>query len=95
MMVESGVVKESNSPWAAPIVLVREKDGNLRFCVHYRKLNACTVWDVYPFPRIKESFAILGNAKFFSTLYLTRRYWQVPIHPNDQMKTAFVTPIGL
>ena len=64
-MLDSEIIVPSTSPWAAPIVLVRKKDGTIRFCVDYRKLNAVTHKDAYPLPRIEESLAGLGKAKFF------------------------------
>ncbi|XP_041961507.1 uncharacterized protein LOC121719796 [Alosa sapidissima] len=60
-MLDSGVVKESASPWAAPVVLAKKKDGSLRFCVDYRKLNAVTHKDSFPLPRIEESLASLSG----------------------------------
>uniref|UniRef100_A0A8C7XN19 ribonuclease H n=1 Tax=Oryzias sinensis TaxID=183150 RepID=A0A8C7XN19_9TELE len=94
-MLERGVIKESKSPWAAPIVLVRKKDGTLRFCVDYRKLNAVTHKDAFPLPRIEETLTSLSQAEWFSTLDLASGYWQVEMHPEDQEKTAFTTPLGL
>lgn len=94
-MLESGVVRESASPWAAPIVLVKKKDGSWRFCVDYRKLNALTHKDAYPLPRIEESLTGLKAAKWYSTLDLASGYWQVEMDPADRKKTAFTTPFGL
>lgn len=94
-MIDSKIVRPSTSPWASPIVLVRKKDGTLRFCVDYRKLNLLTHKDAYPLPRIEESLASLTNAKFFSTLDLHSGYWQVQMAPKDREKTAFTTPMGL
>lgn len=94
-MLENGVVRESSSPWAAPVVLVRKKDGSWRFCVDYRKLNQVTHKDAFPLPRIEESLTTLKKAAFYSTLDLACGYWQVEVDPRDQEKTAFVTPLGL
>ena len=94
-MLETGVVRESSSPWAAPIVLVKKKDGSWRFCVDYRKLNAVTHKDAYPLPRIEESLTCLKKAAWYSTLDLAAGYWQVEVDPKDREKTAFTTPMGL
>ncbi|XP_063785579.1 uncharacterized protein LOC134933980 [Pseudophryne corroboree] len=94
-MRSNGVIRESHSPWAAPMVLVKKKDGQLRFCVDYRKLNSVTHRDAYPLPRIEESLTALKAAKYFSTLDLTSGYWQVQMAEADKEKTAFVTPMGL
>ena len=94
-MKEADVIQESQSPWAAPMVLVKKKDGTIRFCVDYRKLNDITHKDAYPLPRIEESLTALGSAAYFSTLDLTSGYWQVPMAVEDREKTAFVTPMGL
>lgn len=94
-MLEKGVIKESSSPWAAPIVLVKKKDGSWIFCVNYRKLNAVTHKDAFPLPRIEETLTNLTQAEWFSTLDLASGYWQVEIDPQDREKTAFTTPLGL
>ncbi|KAL2085758.1 hypothetical protein ACEWY4_019078 [Coilia grayii] len=94
-MLDGGVITESASPWAAPVVLVRKKDGGLRFCVDYRKLNSVTHKDAYPLPRIEESLTGLRKAAWYSTLDLASGYWQVEVHPHDKEKTAFTTPMGL
>ena len=94
-LLSKGVVQESTSPWASPIVLVRKKCGGLRLCVDYRRLNSVTVPDAYPLPRIDESLDALHGAKYFSTIDLVSGYWQITMDPDDQAKTAFTTPMGL
>ncbi|KAI3374165.1 hypothetical protein L3Q82_006024 [Scortum barcoo] len=94
-MLEKGVIRESCSPWAAHIVLVKKKHGSWRFCVDYRKLNAVTHKDAFPLPRIEETLTNLTRAKWFSTLDLASGYWQVEMDPQDREKTAFSTPLGL
>ena len=74
-MEEEGIIEHSSSEWAAPIVLVPKKDGTLRFCVDYRKLNSVSETDAYPMPRIDEMIDRLGKAKYITTLDLTRGYW--------------------
>ena len=74
---------------------MRKKDGTVRLCVDYRRLNATTVGDAYPLPRIHESFDALVGAQYFTTLDLASGYHQIAMHPTDQPKTAFVTPSGL
>ncbi|PIK61796.1 hypothetical protein BSL78_01251 [Apostichopus japonicus] len=93
-MLEKGVIQESYSSWTAPTVLVRKKDGKIRICVDYRRLNALTRKDAYPLPRIDESLNALGHARLFSTLDLVSGYWQVAMNPEDQQKTAFTTLWG-
>ena len=94
-MERAGVIKKSNSPYASPIVVVQKKDGSIRLCVDYRRLNSKTRRDAFPLPRIDEALDALGKAKYFSTLDLTSGYWQVQVAEKDQPKTAFTTPMGL
>ena len=93
-MEEDGVIEASGSEWAAPIVVVK-KDGNIRLCVDYRRLNSVTAVDAYPMPRADELIDQLGKAKYITTLDLARGYWQVPMSDQDKGKTAFTTPKGL
>lgn len=94
-LLESQVIRESSSPYASPIVLVRKKDGSLRMCVDYRPLNGKTRKDAFPLPRIEESLDALSGARWFSTIDLASGYNQVPVLEKDRPKTAFCTPFGL
>ena len=94
-MLDAGVVRESASPWASPVVIVPKKDGSLRFCIDYRKLNNITVKNCYPLPNIDDIFTYLGEAKYFSCLDLKSGYWQIAMNEGDKEKTAFVTHQGL
>ena len=94
-MLKEDVIQPSSSAWASPIVLVTKKDGSVRFCVDYRKLNGLTRKDAYPLPRITECLDTLAGAKWFCTLDLASGYWQVPMAEKDRPKTAFTVGGGL
>ena len=94
-MEREGIIERSSSEWAFPIVLVKKKDGSLRMCVDYRRLNAITDADAYPMPRVDDMIDALGKAKYITTLDLARGYWQVPVQEESRSRTAFPTPFGL
>ena len=94
-MKAQGVVTDSNSPWASPPVLVRKKDGTMRFCIDYQTLNATTVPDQYLLPRSDDVLDALETCAFFSVIDLKLGYWQIPMKPQDAEKTAFRTAEGL
>ena len=94
-MQKQGIVKPSCSPWASSVVIVPKKDGSKCFCVDYRHLNRVTRKDVYPLPHIDDVLDTLAKAKYFSTLDLSARYWQVELDLESQPKTAFMTHCGL
>ncbi|KAL2078911.1 hypothetical protein ACEWY4_024655 [Coilia grayii] len=94
-LLQTQIIRESNSPYSSPIVLVKKKDGSLRMCVDYRQLNAKTRKDAFPLPRIEETLDMLSGARWFSTMDLASGYNQVPVTEADRAKTAFCTPFGL
>ena len=94
-MVQQGVaVPAPPTEFAAPVVFAPKKDGTLRFCVDYRRLNATTVGDAYPIPRMDECIDSLEDARVLSTLDANSRYGQIPIAPKDQDKTTLTTHYG-
>ena len=94
-MLNSGVIRESSSPWASPILFTDKKDLTKRFCVDFRLLNALTTKDRYPLPRIDDSLDLLGGNRYFTSLDLKSGYWQKRVDINDVPKTAFICPFGL
>ena len=92
-MLGQVLIEPSKSGWASNVVMVK-KDGTLRFCVDYRKLNSVTVKDVYPLPRIDACSDTLAGSQWFSTFDLRAGYHQVKLHPRDAHKTTFLTRRG-
>uniref|UniRef100_A0A3Q2XXG7 Gypsy retrotransposon integrase-like protein 1 n=1 Tax=Hippocampus comes TaxID=109280 RepID=A0A3Q2XXG7_HIPCM len=93
-LLDAGIIRESQSPFASPIVLVKKKNGSIRLCIDYRKLNLRTIRDAYALPNIEETFAALSGAKWFSVMDLKSGYYQVEVAEEDKPKTAFVCPLG-
>ena len=93
-LLESGVIRESESPFSSPIVVVRKKNGDIRLCIDYRKLNLQTIKDAYALPNLEESFSALTGSRWFSVLDLKSGYYQIEMADVDKAKTAFVTPLG-
>jgi len=86
------MIQDSNSPWASPILLVKKKDGDLRMCIDYHKLNKQTVPDKYPLPRIDDLLDQLKGTKYFTTLDMASGYHHIAIASELRPVTAFVTP---
>ena len=94
-MLKGEAIQESASPWASPVVLIRKKDGALRFCIDCRRLNVVTRKDTFPLPRIDDLLDQLKGKSIFTTLDAKRGYWQIRVQEESQEKTAFVTFDGL
>ncbi|GBG60083.1 hypothetical protein CBR_g414 [Chara braunii] len=94
-LLDKGWIRPNSSPYGAPVLFVRKKNKDLRLCIDYRKLNAQTVKNAGPLPRIDDLLERLGSANFFSKLDLKSGYHQISIRPQDRYKTAFKTPYWL
>jgi hypothetical protein len=94
-LLKKGLIHPSLSPWGCPAIFVKKKDQSLRMCVDYRPLNAVTVKNKYPLPRIDILFDQLSKANVFFKIDLRSGYHQIKIHPKDVPKTAFSTRYGL
>ena len=90
-----GAIEPSTSPFSRPTILVKTKDGTMRLCIDYRKLNSFTKKNAHPIPRIEDIFDTISGSKYFTTLDLGMGYHQVQIRPEYREKTAFNTLYGL
>ena len=88
-MLRAGVIQESTSPYASPIVLVKKKEGTTRFCIDFRQVNRLTISDATPIPDQEQIFTKLSKAKFFTKIDMTKGYWQVSIEKKSRKYTAF------
>ena len=94
-MLDIGAIRPSDSPWCSAVVLVKKKNGELRFCIDLRKLNMRTIKDAYNLPRIDETLERLKGSCVFSSLDLKSGYWQVEIEEESKQYTAFTLgPLG-
>lgn len=93
-LLAKGFIRPSASPFGAPVLFVRKKDGSYRLCVDYRALNKNTIRDAYPLPRIDDLLDRLHGAQFFTSLDMQMGYHQVEVAPDDVPKTAMRTRYG-
>ncbi|GJZ53888.1 putative reverse transcriptase domain-containing protein, partial [Tanacetum coccineum] len=91
---DKGFIRPSHSPWGAPVLFVKKKDGSFRMCIDYRELNKITIKNRYPLPRIDDLFDQLQGACYFSKIDLRSGYHQLRVHEDDIPKTAFRTRYG-
>ncbi|XP_063949939.1 uncharacterized protein LOC135152774 [Daucus carota subsp. sativus] len=90
-LLDKEVIRPSVSPWGAPVLFVKKKDGSMRLCIDYRELNKLTIKNKYPLPQIDDLFDQLKGATYFSKIDLRSGYHQLKIKPEDIPKTAFRT----
>lgn len=93
-LLAAGIIKESRSPYASPIVVARKRNGAVRMCIDYRTLNSRTIPDQYTVPRIDEALDCLAGSRWFSVLDLRSGYYQINMAEEDKEKTAFICPLG-
>ena len=93
-LLDKGFIRPSVSPWGAPVLFVKKKDGTLRMCIDYRQINKVTVKNKYPLPRIEDLFDQLKGAGVFSKIDLRSGYYQLRVKEVDVPKTAFRTRYG-
>ncbi|XP_031745581.1 uncharacterized protein LOC116406021 [Cucumis sativus] len=93
-LLDKGFIRPSVSPWGAPVLFVKKKDGSMRLCIDYRELNKVTVKNRYPLPRIDDLFDQLQGATVFSKIDLRSGYHQLRIRDRDIPKTAFRSRYG-
>ena len=88
-MLDGGAIRPSQSTWCNAVVLIWKKDGGLRFCIDFQRLNTRTKKDSYPLPRMQETMESLVGAQFFSTMDLKSGFWQVKMSEKSRQYTAF------
>ncbi|GJV09979.1 putative reverse transcriptase domain-containing protein [Tanacetum coccineum] len=93
-LTDKGFIRPSSSPWGAPVLFVKKKDGSFRMCIDYRELNKLTVKNRYPLPRIDDLFDQLQGSSIYSKIDLRSGYHQLRVREEDILKTAFRTRYG-
>ncbi|GKF81602.1 putative reverse transcriptase domain-containing protein [Tanacetum coccineum] len=91
---DKGFIRPSSSPWGAPVLFVKKKDGSFRMCIDYRELNKLTVKKRYPLPRIDDLFDQLQGSRIYSKIDLRSGYHQLRVREEDIPKTTFRTRYG-
>lgn len=86
------IIRESDSPFANPVILVKKKDGSDRLCIDYQALNKILEKDRYPLPFIEDQIEILGKARYFISKDMKNGFYQIPVASDSIKYTAFVTP---
>ncbi|GKC55144.1 hypothetical protein Tco_1077889 [Tanacetum coccineum] len=94
-LLDKGFIRPNSSPWGAPVLFVKNKDGSMQMCIDYRELNKVTIKNHYPLPKINDLFDQLQGASFFSKIDLRSGYHQLKIQEEDILKTAFGLDIGI
>ena len=93
-LLDNGFIRPSVSPWGAPVLFVKKKDGSMRLCIDYRELNKVTIKNKYPLPRIDDLFDQLQGASYFSKVDLRSGYHQLKVKESDIPKMTFRTRYG-
>ena len=93
-LLDAGIISKSDSTWAFPVVMVSKPNGEMRFCIDFRKLNDITLDSSYKLPRAEDIFSRLSGKKFFSSMDLKTAFWQLPLAKESRHKTAFPTHMG-
>ena len=92
--LDLGVIEPSISPYSSPIVLVPKKNGSVRLCIDFRKLNKVTEFDAEPMPNMEESINRMSGHKYYTKMDLSKGYWQIGLTMRSKPLTAFETPSG-
>ena len=93
-LLDKGFIRPSSSPWGAPVLFVKKKDGSMRMCIDYRELNKATIKNRYPLSRMDDLFDQLQGSSYFSKIDLRSGYHQLKVREQDIEKTAFRTRYG-